>query len=123
MRWSWPGTRLAAEPRRITHNSRLAPLVAIIEEEARRLGLEAYAVGGYVRDRVMHPDLSDGERPGDLDVVVVGGDTNSGACNPENKFQLRPQRLKPGRQRLRSVSQRCDDRQPNSDGAGKKNRD
>lgn len=55
----------------ITHQDGLEAVLEVVGEEAARLGLEAYAVGGYVRDRLM------GRESKDVDLVVVGGAAES----------------------------------------------
>ena len=42
------------------------PILHLVGEEADRLGLECYVIGGYVRDIFLHRDSTD------IDVVVVG---------------------------------------------------
>ena len=42
------------------------PILHLVSEEADRLGLECYVIGGYVRDIFLHRDSTD------IDVVVVG---------------------------------------------------
>ncbi len=42
------------------------PIFGVISEEARRLGVRAYVIGGYVRDRIL------GRPSKDIDVVVEG---------------------------------------------------
>ncbi|MGB2940366.1 MAG: HDIG domain-containing metalloprotein [Candidatus Dormiibacterota bacterium] len=53
---------------RIEHQPGLEPLLDTLEEEAGRAGVQAYLVGGYVRDRLMRRDANE------VDVVIVGGD-------------------------------------------------
>ena len=45
------------------------PILHLVGEEADRLGLECYVIGGYVRDIFLHRDSTD------IDVVVVGKNT------------------------------------------------
>ena len=45
------------------------PILHLIGEEADRLGLECYVIGGYVRDIFLHRESTD------IDVVVVGKNT------------------------------------------------
>ena len=52
---------------RIKHQPGVEPLLEVIEEEAKSLGVRALLVGGYVRDRILERDCKD------LDVVVEGG--------------------------------------------------
>ena len=42
------------------------PILHLVGEEADKLGLECYVIGGYVRDIFLHRDSTD------IDVVVVG---------------------------------------------------
>ena len=42
------------------------PILHLVGEEADRLGLECYVIGGYVRDIFLHRESTD------IDVVVVG---------------------------------------------------
>ena len=49
---------------RIKHQPGVEPLLEVIEEEARSMGVRALLVGGYVRDRILKRDCKD------LDVVV-----------------------------------------------------
>lgn len=42
------------------------PIFGVISEEARRMGVKAYVIGGYVRDRIL------GRPSTDIDVVVEG---------------------------------------------------
>ena len=46
------------------------PILHLVGEEADRLGLECYVIGGYVRDIFLHRDSTD------IDVVVVGSGIN-----------------------------------------------
>ena len=59
---------------KIRHQAGLAPILAVLHEEAARAGVEAYLVGGYVRDRVMKRDSKD------VDIVLVGGDAAATAA-------------------------------------------
>ena len=63
-----------SEPRNMNlENSIQIPVFRLIGEEADRLGLECYVIGGWVRDLLLH-------RPSkDIDIVVVG----SGICLAE----------------------------------------
>ena len=45
------------------------PILHLVGEEADKLGLECYVIGGYVRDIFLHRDSTD------IDVVVVGKNT------------------------------------------------
>ena len=49
-----------------THPKIDLPILHLVGEEADRLGLECYVIGGYVRDIFLHRDSTD------IDVVVVG---------------------------------------------------
>ena len=49
-----------------THPQIDLPILHLVGEEADRLGLECYVIGGYVRDIFLHRDSTD------IDVVVVG---------------------------------------------------
>lgn len=45
------------------------PIFGIISEEARKMGVRAYVIGGYVRDHIL------GRPSKDIDVVVEGDGT------------------------------------------------
>ena len=49
-----------------SHSKIDLPILHLVGEEADRLGLECYVIGGYVRDIFLHRDSTD------IDVVVVG---------------------------------------------------
>ena len=49
-----------------THPKIDLPILHLVGQEADRLGLECYVIGGYVRDIFLHRDSTD------IDVVVVG---------------------------------------------------
>ena len=52
-----------------THPKIDLPILHLVGEEADRLGLECYVIGGYVRDIFLHRESTD------IDVVVVGKNT------------------------------------------------
>ena len=41
-------------------------IFGIVAESARKLGIDAYVIGGYVRDRILGRDT------GDIDIVSIG---------------------------------------------------
>ena len=48
------------------------PILELVGEEADKLGIECYVVGGWVRDLILHRDSKD------IDVVVVGPRSEGG---------------------------------------------
>ena len=59
----------------IVNNSKIhQPILELVGEEADKLGIECYVVGGWVRDLFLHRDSKD------IDVVVVGKPSADGAA-------------------------------------------
>ena len=59
------------------------PILHLVGEEADRLGLECYVIGGYVRDIFLHRDSTD------IDVVVVGSGIDLAQRSPNASERVR----------------------------------
>ncbi len=60
------------------------PVLHLVGEEADKLGLECYVIGGWVRDQILHRDSKD------IDIVVVnsGKGNSSASGSPEGGLHL-----------------------------------